>query len=66
VRSFVPAGLAFQLVYDDIAAGGTNASPSFSDLYRGFDPTWESGAASTYCVHDIRQVHGAVQLQSFN
>jgi hypothetical protein len=37
VRSFVaPAGLAFQLVYEDtIAAGGTEASSPFSDLYAG-------------------------------
>jgi hypothetical protein len=34
-RSFVaPAGLAFQLIYDDtISAGGTDASSPFSDLY---------------------------------
>jgi hypothetical protein len=36
-RSFVaPAGLAFQLIYDDtISAGGTEASSPFSDLYSG-------------------------------
>jgi hypothetical protein len=53
VRSFVaPAGRAFQLVYEDtIAAGGTNASAPFSQLYKddGSHPDVQ-GAYLSACV----------------
>jgi hypothetical protein len=65
VRSFVaPAGLAFQLVYEDtVAAGGTNASAPFSDLYKGDGSHPETqgsylAACTIYAAYTGRPVSG--------
>jgi hypothetical protein len=55
-RSFVaPAGLAFQLVYDDtIAAGGTYESSPFADLYMpsdGSHPSWEGSYLTSLVIY---------------
>jgi hypothetical protein len=66
-RSFVaPAGLAFQLIYDDtISAGGTEASSPFSDLYSndGSHPSWQGSYLAALVIYAAYTGHSVAELE---
>jgi hypothetical protein len=66
-RSFVaPAGVAFQLIYDDtILAGGTNASAPSSDLYKsdGSHPTVQGSYLASCVIYAAYTGLSAAELE---